>query len=851
MKRWMWLLLLALLLTSSVPSVAAQVPGEAVSVYYIGPQDTVLAAIRRAAPHVLVVDNPELAKVYILNDPLLEPEQLQRIGRLVLREEVGLVLFLGPHFPRMATEMRALLGVGTFSMAGGITTPQRVRKGPEPDPLQTVIAWNSAPEIQARSVISNPNLLLPVVTTVSGQPLIQRGRGRERYQVFVVGPWFADPTNAPWVEWPYFDYLMYRLVAEAAAVSRPIAFADYPRAPVPQGPLRRTFNGIGIAILMLCLLVLFFSRREFFLHPERWQAWRFPLQVHPVGWHSVGFHRPLAGLLLLLGIAPLLLIPWLIFGLQLLPQVLLPWQQTRNFWEQTGQWLGVLWLVFDAGVDVAAVWYFTAWRGRNPKEGFRYLQLYIWWQIVSGAVQVILVLGAVHFVLLRTTLAHLAFYILARILLQFPGFLMVFRIFFRAEQRFDYVQRLVVVQLMGTMGLQLLLVLLQRTFLPTVFNLDASSATVLSLGLALYLAEWLTFGMGLWWYQRSGYSLYALFMPAFDWGIVTRALHYGLRWVGGPLVGALTALLQGQWLAQWLPNVEGFQAAWPTLAYLLAAFGLLQIGLYESLMPTLVEAITQEARTLVRYYTGQALRYGLWTALPILAVMALIGERLDAGWLEGRYTGLAPFLGLLLTWAALQAPARTAERLLEAEGRPGLRSLVLIVEQVARLVLIPLLTPRWAFMGFWAALMLGLALRTGCGWLLVRRWRVKFNLWQMVIAPAGAALIIYNVGEVLQSFISVTAAPVAQVLWFVLLLLLLPLYGFLTGLLGGWDDGGLEELRQALRLSDLGWPFAALLWGMVTLGARFSPLHGAFPMALYVQAREEAQALSMRRPLNH
>ena len=849
MRFWIGLLLLMLTLTLAALPVMAQTSSGAVSVYYIGPQDNVLAAIRRAAPHVLIVDNPELAQVFVLNDPLLEQEQLQSIGRLVLREEVGLVLFLGPRFPRTVTDMRALLGVGAFNIAAGKTTPQTVRNGAEPDPLQTVIAWNSAPEIQARSVVSNPNLLAPVVATVAGEPLVQRGRGREQRQVFVVGAWFADPSNALWADWPYFDYFIYRLLAEAAAVSRPIAFADYPRAPVPQGQVRWALSGLSGAIILVTLLMLFLARRDLFLRPQRWRDLQLSFRPRPPGWREVGFHRPLAGLLLLLGIGPVLLLPWLVFQLRLLPQVLLPWSQALSFWEQAGQWLGLLWLLFDAGIGAAAVWYLAAWRVRDPKEGLRYIQLYIWWQMLSGAVQVALLLGIVNFILLQTPLAYLAFYVIARAILQFPGFLLVFRLFFRAEQRFDYEQRLTVLWIVGAMVLQTALILGQRALAPALFDLTPATISILMLGLALYITEWLVFGLGLLWYRRLGYTLYALFIPAFDWGVLSRALRYGIRWAIGPCVVAAGALAQGWWLARWLPDFAALQAVMPVLLLLITAFELLQTGLFDSLMPALVEALTQEARTLVRYYLGQGLRYGLWTALPLLAVMALIGEHLDAGWLEGRYTGITPFLGLALTWAALQWPAWMAERLLEAEGRPGLRSVALVVEQGARWGLIVLLAPRFALPGLWAAMMAALLLRTMLSWLFVRRWRVRLNLWQMAVAPAGAALVIYNIGKALQAFLGPAETAWAQLLWFGALLLLLPVYGFLTGLLGGWDDAGLKEFHRAVQLSDLGLPLTWFLWGMVRLGAHLSPLHGAFPMALQAKAHEEAQALSMRRPI--
>jgi len=208
------LLVLLALLLGLAPAALAQTPAGTVKVYYIGPADAVAQAIERS-PYVTLVSRPEMAQVFVLNDAQLEPAQLQGIGRQVLREDVGLVIFAGSAFPQSTGDLRALLGVGMFGLAGGRSTPRALVAGEEPDPLQKALAWVSAPPLCARTVISNPNLLLPIVKTTTGEPVIQRVRGREQTQVFIVGGWLGDASNEQWVHWPYFDYLIYRLLIEA------------------------------------------------------------------------------------------------------------------------------------------------------------------------------------------------------------------------------------------------------------------------------------------------------------------------------------------------------------------------------------------------------------------------------------------------------------------------------------------------------------------------------------------------------------------------------------------------------------------------------------------------------------
>jgi len=68
-------------------------------------------------------------------------------------------------------------------------------------------------------------------------------------------------------------------------------------------------------------------------------------------------------------------------------------------------------------------------------------------------------------------------------------------------------------------------------------------------------------------------------------------------------------------------------------------------------------------------------------------------------------------------------------------------------------------------------------------------------------------------------------------------------YSFITALFGGWDNEGIAEFRRATRLG--GSPLAWLMLIGMRLGARISPLHGRFPMALRGIAQEEAQSLTL------
>ncbi|MBN1486034.1 MAG: hypothetical protein JW981_00245 [Anaerolineae bacterium] len=852
-KAWLWCLIPILLAAFSYGAVTlAQAPSNAVGVYYIGPEDDIAQAIALAEPYIVRVDRAELADVYIINDISLTPETLRNFGDQIRQEDVGLVLFCGQLFPQDLNDLRLLFGVGMFGISRS-ESPNTVTSGGEADPMQDAIAWDSAPEIYARTVISNPNLLVPIVVTESGAPIIQRLRGRNSKQVFIVGPWFRNVRNETWLNWPYFQYLIYRLIAEAGNTSRVLTFAEYPLSPVPHGLARITLITAGMGIILLIITLFFVARRYLFLNPG--QLHRLPIDALPAGelpanlWEHVGFHRPLASLLYLITIQIFLFIPLLSYRLYIVPNDLLPWPQVSNDWEMVTQWLEIAWIFLDLGMGIAAVRFFAIQRTRNLQESFSYFQFYIWWQLISGSLQVSSVIFLSIFIFPNTALAHLSFYFIIHAALQFPGFLQVFVLFFRALQRFDYEQTLALVATIALPILQILLVPILRQWGSTHLDIGATTGSIFGFALGLYMAKFSVFFIGLFFYKRKGLALRPLFLPAFDTTVIKRMLSFGGRVMFNTLATPLGLLIEANLLPQIMDNYLEVTVSWEWAYIFIAFFNVLASGLFNGLLPAIAESNSRGYPTLTRYYVNQGLRYGMWFNLFILAVLGSTSERLIIGALGGGYAQVAEFIIPLLIWAALQWPVKLADTTLQALGRPGTTSWLAIGEQGLRIGLIYLLVTRWQVWGLLGAYIIAVIVRTLMTWIMTSRlaFLPRFNIWQTVVAPGGAAFIVYELLRVAGD-LWWTPTPTASLLLVGIgLLVTLPIYGFLTGLLGGWDNGGIAEFYRAVNISRLGYLLAWPLSTSIRLGARLSPLHGQFPIALRTLAEEEAHALTLRR----
>ncbi|HQE93219.1 MAG TPA: oligosaccharide flippase family protein [Anaerolineae bacterium] len=843
-------LFLALLLAGGGSAVAlAQTSITPVGVYYVGVEDVIAEAINLAAPYIVRVDQPELAQVLVLNDFFPRQEETVHLfSALVQQGNMGVVIFCGPQFPQTVEDLSAVFGVGAFGMAN-TDRALPIQSGGETDTLHQAVTWDSAPPLQARTVISNPNLLLPVVTTTTREPVIQRVRGREKAQVLIVGGWFSAPSNQEWQSWPYFRYLIYRLIVEAANTSRVLAFADYPLSPVPHGKMRLGIIGSVVSAIFATGWALYRSRRRLFMHPEIWEERRATPTPPPRQnlWAIVGFHRPLAGLLTLLWPYFPALILFIAYGVNYLPRVLIPWTHTLRLWEITSLGFGAVWLLCDMGTGVAAVYYFATLRVHYPREAFRYFQFYVWWQLLSGAVQFGIVLLVATFILPGTALAYLAFYFVAHALLQFPGFFQGFRFFFRAIQRLDYEQYLVLWSLVGSILMQSAAVWLLRRWGAAFPAIGETVGGILGLGIGLYGTEVVGFVAGLWLYKRLGYSPRAFFMPAFDRRIALQMLNFGGRLTFGALFVPLGALAQMALLPRLLPTYDAVQSHWTLAVSFAAAYDVLALGLYSGLLPAMAETYIQGYKTLLRYYISQSLHYGIWFSVFLFAALSAVGDRVIVGLVGAAFADVATWLLPLLIWGALQWGAWCTNTVLVATGHPAITSWLTIGEQIVRLGLLMLLVPARGMAGCPVAWALALMLRViVAGLILYRRiGRMHIYVWRTVIAPAIAGWVVY---AALRLVGDGWGTPTSSAGVGLLLAALIPapaLYGFLTALLGGWDDGDLAEWQRATRISGIGFPLAWLLTSSVRLGARLSPLHGRFPVVLRELAEEEAQALTL------
>ncbi len=833
---------IALCLALSAPTWAQSEPA-ALRVYDLGPADAVHQALVLIPGVQFTTDAVSADVIVAHNAPLTEAQ-----AQALVDSDKPLILFLGPDLPDAVANL--LLGQPGIPTPELVTEPATLVGSPgADDPLLRDVNWNSAPQVRERSALSDAGLE-PLVATEDGDLIVGR-----RGATTVVTPWLTGDHNTDLQEWPYFNYLVHHLTATAAGRT-PMPYADYPAAPVPHSGEKA-----GVVVLLAVLLAgtataFVLVRRYSLRHPEILDHLvadpsRFR-RSEQAGWEDVGFHRPLAGFLFLLAIGLVLFIVLMIYQQVVLYGILLPSAQARGVWSLIVNFFNTFWVLFDWGTSTAFVKYFAQYRVGDPARGIKYGQFFVWWQAITGTLQLGVVALVAAFLLPGTASAFMSYYLVVHALIQFPGFLAVFQYAFRGLQRQDYDQVLNLVLYLAPVVLQSGAVLLLSQWGAANPAFGRSMGGVLGLGIGAYAAQLLAFAVGYWLLRRIGMRSIVLFLAHFDRDTVVTALKFGAPVTIAGVAGGIGYSVQSALIAGNVRNWTEVQGNWDVVSPngLLLAYSAVA-GLYYGLMPAISEAFSHGRLQLTRYYIAQGFKYGGFISLFVASALLGVGDRFILGALGPSYQRAAELMLIMGLWGAVQFPAWFADRVQEGTGRPDLEMWLLIGEQALRIVLMFLLVPRFQLVGLIAAYCVALPVKDVAAWLVNRAFLFRYRIywWQSAAAPLLAGGVNYVLLRLLGNVMWGGAGDQVSsvLLFFIALLPSLGVFCFFDGLFGGWDDDSLAELRRAAGMSSLGKPVAWAIYHTSRWGARLSPLHGRFPIDLYAAAQAEGESLTKEK----
>jgi O-antigen/teichoic acid export membrane protein len=607
-------------------------------------------------------------------------------------------------------------------------------------------------------------------------------------------------------------------------------------------------------MLALAVAVFWAVRRYSRAHPEALDVLvadrqDFTTREAGTAWEDVGFHRPLAGFFVALMMGLVLFVPLIIYQNLVLPVYILPSAQALGIWGRVVQFFNFLWLLFDLGTSAAFIKFFAQYRVHDPRRAIQYGQVFVWWQALSGALQVAAVTAVAGTLLPRTPYALYTWSIIIHTFIQIPGFYQVMRHGLMAWQRFDYAQILdIALALIFPMLTQPVLVTLMVRWGAAHPIFGGPMGGVLGMGMAAYAAELLSFLVGLWLYRRLGYNARLLFLAHFDWAIVKESFRFGVFEMLGSIAWAAGQALEILITQTRLVNYNEVWGNWTLAQNFIFSYNVLNT-LYSNLMSSISEAISNARKVLSQYYSVMAYKWGGIMSAFIGAVLLAVADRFILGASGPEFVRAAAYAIPLIIWGAIQYPSWVGDNVQLGANRPYLKSILVAGEQVIRIVLALILLRRYQINALIFAYFVGLLTKDIVAYFVNDRlcFPQRFYFWQSLGAPLLAGAAHYLVLRWLTGLIWRGDQITSVLIFFIGILPSFPLFAFFYALFGGWDEETLAEVRHAVNLTGFVRPLAWLFWGASALGARLSPLHGRFPITIRPTALEEARALTEER----
>jgi O-antigen/teichoic acid export membrane protein len=271
--------------------------------------------------------------------------------------------------------------------------------------------------------------------------------------------------------------------------------------------------------------------------------------------------------------------------------------------------------------------------------------------------------------------------------------------------------------------------------------------------------------------------------------------------------------------------------------------------LMNNLMPSISEAISHGRKKLSQYYSAMGYKWGGMISAMLAAILLAVADRFILGASGAEFVRAAQYSIPLLIWGTLQYPSWVGDNVQLGANKPWMKSALIAMEQFIRVILAYLLMPSLQINALIIAYIVAIMTKNVVAYFANHKlcFPQRFYFWQSMGAPILAGVVHFGVIRWISGLIWQGDQVTSILILTIAILPSYPLYAFLYGLFGGWDDATLDEVHRAAQISNIMKPFAWLFWKATAIGAQLSPIHNRFPITNREEALDEAQSLVHER----
>ena len=245
----------------------------------------------------------------------------------------------------------------------------------------------------------------------------------------------------------------------------------------------------------------------------------------------------------------------------------MPFPNAAGVYSIVNDLFSALWLFLDVGTSIALVTYFSAHRIERPEKAVHYIQIFVFWQLLSGIVQ-FSVIGGLSLFYFPTVekYAYLSYHFLIHSMIQFPGFLSVMTLTLRALQRSDLEQiSTLLVNFVFKLGVNFGCILLFRWVFRNSVMYGELFGAIVGLNIGAWVGNFADFGFSYLLFRKAGYSGKFIFRWDFTKEEFVEVMKYGIRLVAGnvwvPAVATLQAFLLTKYVLDYGSEVGYYNLA--------------------------------------------------------------------------------------------------------------------------------------------------------------------------------------------------------------------------------------------------------------------------------------------------
>ncbi len=593
-------------------------------------------------------------------------------------------------------------------------------------------------------------------------------------------------------------------------------------------------------------------------------------------WDTIGFHRVLGGVFYDYGLSLI----ELIIGLFLTPLMFLifiPYPEGEGYYRIASGLFGSLFFIFDFATAFSIERFIGEYRVKDPRKMLGFISFYIWWQMITGLIQITVIAWVACILVVNSSLAYLSYLFLTLMLVQFPGMTGYFKSVLRGLQAFHYDN---IVDFLRSNVFDFM----TRLIFIVLFRYIGSTNPVIGdlMGLAIGAAigrevdEFINMAVAMFFFNKvmKPYGIKA--RDCFNWRFIDRNIAKTCMWWGFQLsapgmLGTVWGLLGLFVQLSYLPQL----AYWNTVSSVIGMVGtLITIGSKLSIGPGMSEAYMNGKIELAQYYLANAYKWYftlMWGVLGLLIVLLpeIMNFILTLPGTEN-YQMVTVFIVPSIINSIFSPLAGYFDSIIVNTDHPTTRAVIDILGQFTGFTwhIFTYVFLQWQVkFGVEGIVMIytfaGFANWLGyffIKWIFIEFYvfHVSFPKWQSLIAPVITTvtgimpvgyLWLYGVYRpiLIPGFTSLFASigipdpamvggivAAAITLLMALLVFLFMVYLPLLGFWGGWDDYGLLIFRRAYHLSGPSKWLIYLLYKGTMLGVglskRLLKLHGKYPV---------------------